>query len=314
MIRLAFICFSLQAISCGVEVGNPTKPVAPSAEEQEALALATTQQYEETVDASSENYDSSESTLRLLPLGTCVPNGDGSVNLSFDRTIDLTAQYPRRAPVRSIQRQSTKTIAAKLSSPNELLTCLPSGRAPLLNWITLSELKIETTANRSESRIDTDLSTNQTISSLSYTAESTRTISWKRKSYEDRVLTAEKTLTFDSTLSSGEKSVGIKTQDALVIEQSNTRGAVTSFVIHGGSVLSNYKEGQKLLLRYQDLTFSSSGSCHPASGTITASIHAEADLQTALVSFQMVFADGEAHLTFADGSTRELPLADCSFE
>jgi len=305
--------------SCGVEVGNPTKPVAtPTADEQKTLALVSTEQLEETLFASSETQNIDQ-TLRLLAR-SCSTQSDGSVLVESDLTETSNRNLPLARPNRNIAVETSRTITTKSTSESSGLGCGPQERFATFNWNVLTGYQAEKTSTRSTQKTIKDIATGTTRETVAVSAEGNRSVGWTRLSYDGSVLAVNKSVRFESTLQRNTTRDGtlseykskVATLANLSINQNSQNGKVKHFTIESGKVVSNFQNSQKLVLEYKNLTFVNSISCYPQSGKISATIYQDESLTLPVYTYDINFDSGDASMIFTDGTAVELDLVDCS--
>jgi len=317
-------------VSCGVEVGNPTKPIAaPSADDQEALALVSSEQLEETVAASSESQGSSSNFLALtrinaLPLlsNSCTVGSDGTVTYQRDTSDSSTVDLPKNNAKKRVEASSTRVSTALLKSSDSGLSCGPAGRFPSFDWQNLSLFQSEISSKRVTEKTIKLLPDDVLDQSVHVEAEGSRQVTWRRVSYASDSVSFTKTMSFRTALNRTTTKAGVASTYSstvesikdLVVNQSNAALKVQSFMIESGSVMSDYKSDQKLILTYDRLEFIKGTSCYPQSGKLSAAIYANADLVNPTLSYDIVFDQGEASLIFSDGTVKELLLTDCDIK
>ncbi|RZA18536.1 MAG: hypothetical protein EOP10_20965 [Proteobacteria bacterium] len=327
--RLSFYKFFVASsfawlISCGVEIGNPTKP-APNltAEEQETLALVSAEQLEEAVAASSENHGGGlDDGMGLLPLANrrCSVQSDGSVLLSSENSANSSLDLPRKNPSRRVASTTQVTTSATLKTSDSGLACRAGGRLPSFDWSSLSLFESEVQSTRRSDRSLSALPSSNLLETVVVNAEGTRQVTWRRDTVTEEAVTLSKTINFQSTVNrtSIKNSVEsryvskVETTEAIVVKQGWTGLRLNSFEILSGSVMSDYKDAQKLVVTYTNIEFIKGSSCYPQSGTLAAAIYPQDELNNPVLSYSIVFDAGEASLVFNDGSSKALDLADCA--
>ncbi len=121
--------------SCGVEVGNPTKPSpAPSLVDQDLLAMVSSEQLQETVVASAEGDDFDEESLALVVERSCEVTANGTVNYRAEKTRDSSIDLPLKNPRKRIALSTTKSNVVSLKSETPGLSCRAGGRLPNIDW------------------------------------------------------------------------------------------------------------------------------------------------------------------------------------
>ncbi len=319
LISLSCVIF----LACGVEVGNPTKPspsVTPSTEVQEDLALASSDLLDESLSAAVDGLSASGNSLSLLAR-SCTVGADGKVTVLAESSLDQSQSLPKSSPTRSIVSSSQFSSTSVLSSSDAGLSCGPAGLFPSYDWSSLKTFKAEKTTTRESSKTITKLSDNS-VYTIRAKAIGTRSIDWSLVSKTDEVLSLSKTLSFTSTIErtkvkSGEESsseISVKTKEALVINQTSKAAQLESFVIQSGSVHSTLANGENLVVSYDKTSFGSGETCYPESGSLQAQVYSDDAMSQLSYSYVIRFDKGSATLVFADGTSKELDLVDCSLK
>lgn len=314
--KVYYLIFLL-GLSCGVEVGNPTKPLTaatPPAADQAALALSVADQYQESVASNVENDDGSEDALVLTDSQTCSPGSDGTVNLSSEKSKAHSSNFPRNNPKRTISVNGTIQTHSTLSSESGPVQCNAAGTAATVDLASLKSFKVSSQVTRDFTRSDSEVATGTVLKSSKDHIESTRVRSSKILSFQDKIFEIEKTIDFHSSVThDSANAVTSGTKTPLVIHLKRSRGELQNYTISSGSVNSAMADGRQLLLTYNKLAMQVGSQCHPIDGSIQAEVFATTADTVAAYSFQIIFTADESHLLFPDGSTQDLPVGDCSF-
>ncbi len=314
-------------ISCGVEVGNPTRPIAaPSESDQEILALVSEEQLEEAMGAASENQSAigniNDTALSLLASRSCEVSTDGAVIYTVDKEDTGVIDLPLKKPTTRVNHAGNHHVESILkNNPGASgLACRAGGHLPAIDWTVLTGFQAEVAMTRTADRTFTDLSSATLKSSVHVTAKGNRQVVWDRLSLAGNEINLQKTIHFEtnlkriSTKEGGTYEGTVKTAAELVIQQSMDGPEIKSFRIVSGSVLSDYKVDQKLKLTYSNLEFIKGGSCYPQSGSIDAAVFVSADLDNPSLTYKVIFDGGEAALVFEDGTQKPLLLSDCTIK
>lgn len=317
--RSIFLLLLLGPFACGVEVGNPTKPgPAPSADDQNQLALVVTDQLEETVAVAADGHGSDDASLRLLASRSCEVAADGSVIYKNDRDETGSRDTPLLNPRTRVAISTTKSSTATLRATGSGLGCRIGGRIPSVDWQSLSIVQSEISSKRATEKTLSSLPDGGLKETIQVSAEGSRQVTWRRESIDgsdvslSRNINFHTALTRSSSLQTSSYNTTVETMDPLLVKQDNQGLTVKKLIFESGSILSDYKDGQKLLLSYNNLEFNKGSSCYPESGSIAAAVYSASDLKVPLISFSLVFQSGELSMVFTDGSSRAIELADCS--
>lgn len=308
------------AVSCGLEVGNPTKPVIPTTEDQKTLAEVVTDQLEETLFASSSGQNTDSQTLNLAAR-KCEVVEPGTVQITIDNNSTQTNQLPVKAPKRSVVANTTAHALNTFKTTVKGLGCGPAGLYPSFNYKVLTQYTVERSSNRETSKVFTDIATGALNETITVKAEALRKESWLRVSYDAAAVVLRQIVNFETNLQrtsvKGEVVTPyvshIQTKQPLSILQTNLTGGKKSYVIESGKVVSNFQTSQKLLIEYENVSYKDKVSCTPQSGIIRGKVFLDEALTQLNFSFDVIFLDGSSYIQYSDGSIQELDLVTCSF-
>lgn len=319
--------FSISSIlvlggGCGVDVGNPNKPVytpLPSIAEQEQLALISTDYLEETFLASGDDLSSITGETVTFTDRKCTIIDTFNVSTEGDISENTTSAFPEDAPVYSIAIKSTKLVENSFSTDDQGLSCGPQGLVATFNWTKLNGYTMNRKIERTTERTTTEISTSAITEHLTTKASGTRLVTFSKVLNDAEGLVLNKTVKFNSNIvrkkevgaAVTESSNDVGTLKELTIVETRKSSGLKSHTIQSGSVSSNYENSQYMVLEYDNLHFKNSASCRPNSGAIHAQIYSDVNKTSLVYQYSIDFVDGKATLSFDEATKRTLRITEC---
>lgn len=331
--------FALQA--CGIEVGNPGKPVsqtpsytpgtAATEESKVEFAQLVARQHDEALLAAIETYgdETLASALSLKASGKqdCLELGD-ELSLSRNESATNTLNVGRGTSARIVNETYARSYKAQLAietstdgnrgKGKKLIQCRGPEQGIIFDWTTILSVKVDSESQRTSTRQIVDPSDSSVLGRSSLTATGKRQSSLEKQELAATGLKLQRSVSFQSTLSIEEnggaaETSQVATVDKLVIKEVyDEKAQLSSLVLSSGSVASIRSTGEKLILRYQDLALGTAEVCNPTSGTVMGEIYPSADASEATDSFQLIFSAIDSIIRYADGSEKSIDPETCA--
>ena len=258
----------------------------------------------------------------------CVTEKDGSVIVNISRDRDRKITKVRNSSSIAINGSKTAKITRNWKKPNTTLTCNTEETHIALKPEDLAATSLTATFERESSQFIEVTKKNGSIFNKNRSKKSsgTRNITFNGSSVVDGIVTINKSVTLDITASFTRlnkdglsKTVDtniITANDApLVVEVTRNQQDKSWLArkIISGTTIGKNSDGGRIELTYTNALFTKDGECTPTSGTLDGSIYTTSESTLAEKTFTVDFGTEIKTITFSDGSTKEMEIADCGF-
>jgi hypothetical protein len=348
--------FSTIHVGCGVEVGNPSEPTPTQPKESDGRPMVpgmptvpiesiepiepvesmkmnvrylVENQYDEAITAALDfAFDNtSVSLVATNESRTCGVQADGSLVLNHQETNSATRTSGQASSATQVTESFSRVFASRMQSPGLTLACNSSLTKPKLDWTLISDVTVDGTLERTNSRLIVMDSSQQFVRESSVKASGVHQSMVKKMKFEAAGLQLQRSLVFGTDMEINNRSgqaaatlmrshIETLADAPLAIEESyNAESKLKSLKIASGAVSSRKEDdGLMVIMRYSNVVLDAEGSCRPTSGTIIGEIYSPSDPSKVTETFSIAFTSKHNLIVYADGTGSKLEFEPCRIE
>ncbi len=354
---LIMALFSAILVSCGVEVGNPSEPTPTQPKENDGRPMVpgmptvpiesvepvepvetvkidvrymVESQYDEAITAALDFAfdDTSVSLVAGNESRTCGVQPDGSLILNHQETNSATRNSGQAPTATLVTESFSRVFASRMQSPGLTLACNSSMTKPNMDWTRTSDVMVDGTLERTNSRLIVMDPSQQFVRESSVKASGVHQSAVKKMKYDATAgLQLQRSLMFGTDMEINNRSgqapatllrsrIETLADAPMAIEEAyNSESKLKSLKIISGAVSARKADdGLLVIMRYSNVVLDAQGTCRPTSGTILGEVYSPADPTKVYETFSIAFTDNQNLIVYADGTGSKLEFEPCRIE